>query len=835
MNTSKNPYRLARTVLPRAYRIFLTPDIDAATFAGRVEIDVDVVEPVRSITLHAKDLDLGAMTVSVGGATHRSGPVSHDATYQTATFGFDDAVPAGEATLEIAFTGILNDQLTGFYRSTFTDAEGTAHTIATTQFEHSDARQAFPCFDEPSFKATFQVNLTVPSHLATYSNTAEVARIDLGNGQKTVSYAPTMKMSTYLVAFVIGPFEETAAVDVLGTPLRVVYPVGKGHLVDLAMEAGVFALTFFSRYFDIPYPGDKLDMIAIPDFAFGAMENLGCITYRETALLVNAETASLAEKQRVAEVVAHEMAHMWFGDLVTMEWWEGIWLNEAFATFMEVLCTDAFRPQWKMWVDFGIQRDMALQIDGLHSTRPIEYEVISPDDIRGMFDVLTYEKGGSVLRMLEQYLGENVFRDGIRHYLRKHSYANTVTTDLWDALEEVSGQPVRALMNTFILQGGHPVVSLADSTISQSPFAYGPRHGESAIGETWIVPVLTRSLAGGAPSRHLLEDTPLAVTDAAPVVLNAGGSGVYRSRYASADLAVLAGRLGELDELERATLVADSWALLFAGQITWGDFLAVARGMGTQNEPAPWTTIATAMDFASRAVTDEQRGRLTRIVHDLFAPQFARLGWEPQAGEDERTGQLRGVILGTLGTLGADEAVRAEARRRFEAGPLEGDLARSILRVVADEGRSGDYAFFLERRRNATTPQEEQRYLFALADFPVTALALDAAEKCFSEFRSQDAAIELGLLSRNRVTGPDVWRYVVSRWDDVMNDFPPNYRGRVASGVGTFIADDAFADEVAAFHASHSVGGEQRHVDQQVERLRVGLAFRDALRANFEG
>jgi puromycin-sensitive aminopeptidase len=835
MNTSNNPYRLARTVVPRAYRIFLTPDIDAATFTGRVEIDVEVRAALREVTLHAKDLELGAASLRSSGATYRSGQARLDATYQTATFVFDEEIPAGDATMEIAFTGILNDQLTGFYRSTFTDSSGTTHTIATTQFEHSDARQAFPCFDEPSFKATFQVNLTVPAHLATYSNTAEVANVDLGNGQKTVSYAPTMKMSSYLVAFVIGPFEETEAVDVLGTPLRVVYPVGKGHLASLAMEAGQFALAFFSEYFDIPYPGDKLDMIAIPDFAFGAMENLGCITYRETALLVDEHSASLAEKQRVAEVVAHEMAHMWFGDLVTMEWWEGIWLNEAFATFMEVLCTNAFRPQWKMWVDFGINRDMALQVDGLHTTRPIEYEVISPDDIRGMFDVLTYEKGGSVLRMLEQYLGEEVFRDGIRHYLTKHSYANTVTTDLWDALEEVSGQPVRALMNSFILQGGHPLVSLEGTTLTQEPFAYGPASGESAIGETWVVPVLTRSLGETHTSRHLLQGSPVAVSDVAPVVVNAGGSGVYRTRYASNDLATLAARLGELDELERATLVADSWALLFAGKITWADFLAVARGMGEQNEPAPWTTIATAMDFANRALTDEQRPRLAGIVHELFAPAFARLGWEPTAGEDERTGQLRGVLLGTLGTLGADEAVRAEARRRFEAGPLEGDLARSILRVVAHEGRSGDYAFFLERRRNAATPQEEQRYLWGLADFPVVALGLDAAEKCFSEFRNQDAAIELGLLSRNRVSGPDVWRYLVSRWDDVMNDFPPNYRGRVATGVPTFIADDAFAAEVTAFHASHSVGGEQRQVDQQVERLHVGLTFRDALRAQFEG
>ena len=443
MSPVSNPYRLDRNVVPSAYRIFLTPDLDAATFAGRVEIDVIINEAASAFTLHAIELTLGAASVSSDGTTCRSTEPTFDETYETATFAFDDALPSGAATIEIAFTGILNDQLHGFYRSTFNDASGTTHTIATTQFEHSDARRAFPCWDEPSFKATYQVNLTVPSHLAAYSNSPEISNTDLGNGQRTVSYAPTMKMSTYLVAFIVGPFEETAPLDVNGTPLRIVYPIGKGHLTELALESGAFALRFFAEYFDIPYPGDKLDMVAIPDFAFGAMENLGCITYRETALLVDPASASLAEMQRVATVVAHEIAHMWFGDLVTMEWWEGIWLNEAFATFMEVLCTNALRPQWKMWVGFGVDRDAALQIDGLHSTRPIEYEVISPDDTRGMFDILTYEKGGSVLRMLEQYLGEETYRDGIRHYLRKHSYANTVTTDLWDALEETSGQPVR--------------------------------------------------------------------------------------------------------------------------------------------------------------------------------------------------------------------------------------------------------------------------------------------------------------------------------------------------------------------------------------------------------
>jgi puromycin-sensitive aminopeptidase len=477
MSTTTNPYRLARTVVPSAYRIFLTPDLEAFTFAGRVEVDVIINESVTELTLHAIELELGAATLSADGTSYRSLEHRFDETYETVTFVFDRELPAGPAVLEIAFDGILNDQLHGFYRSTFTDSDGVAHTIATTQLEHSDARRAFPCWDEPAFKATYQINLTIPSHLAVYSNSPIATDTDLGNGQRNVSFAPTMKMSTYLVAFIIGPFDETPSLDVDGVPLRVVYPIGKGHLADFALEAGAFALRFFSNYFNIPYPGDKLDMVAIPDFAAGAMENLGCITYRENALLVDPAEASVSELERVAEVIAHEIAHMWFGDLVTMEWWEGIWLNEAFATFMQVLCTNAFRPQWKMWVSFGTDRDAALQIDGLHSTRPIEYEVISPDDTRGMFDVLTYEKGGSVLRMLEQYLGEETFRDGIRHYLTKHSYANTVTTDLWDALEEISKQPVRDVMNTWILQGGHPLVTLRNGELTQQPFAYGKAKG----------------------------------------------------------------------------------------------------------------------------------------------------------------------------------------------------------------------------------------------------------------------------------------------------------------------------------------------------------------------
>ncbi|MCU1362311.1 MAG: putative aminopeptidase [Acidimicrobiaceae bacterium] len=834
MTESSNPYRLARTVVPSAYRIFLTPDLEKATFAGRVEVDIEITETMSEMTLHALDLELGAATVSSDGTSYRSLEHRWDETYQTVTFVFDRDLPPGPAVFEIAFDGVLNDKLVGFYRSTFVDDQGTTHVIATTQFEETDARRAFPCWDEPIFKATYQVNLTIPSHLAAYSNSPLDVNTDLGNGQRSLSFKPTMKMSTYLVAFVIGPFEETPAVDVDGVPLRVVTPIGKLHLTDLALEAGVFGLRWFSEYFGIPYPGEKLDMIAIPDFAAGAMENLGCITYRETALLVDPATSSQAEIQRVAEVVHHEIAHMWFGDLVTMEWWQGIWLNEAFATFMQLLCTNAFRPTWRVWVTQNTFRNLALQVDGLDSTRPIEYEVISPADTHAMFDLLTYEKGGSTLRMLEQYLGEDVFRDGVRLYLRKHSYANTVTTDLWDALEENSGQPVREMMNTWILQGGVPLVTLEKGQLSQQPFRYGPAKSPSAIGDHWLIPALTRSLDGGEPSRHLLNDEALTVSDPAPVVLNAGGWGVFRSRYGNAELTALSPRVSELEEIERATLLADSWAALFAGSIAWSDFFEVARGLGHQDEPNPWEFVATAFDMAKRALNETQREILRTQLRELFEPQLARLGWDAKDSDGELTPQLRAVVIGALGGFGEDEAVRAEAIRRYEAGALEGDLAQPILRVVATQDRPRDYEAFLEHYRRAATPQEQMRYLIALGSFNEERVALDAAEKAFSEFRTQDAPLVLSIWARNEVTGPAVWRYMTSRWDEATARFPVNSHARLAGGVTTFINDQALADEAEAFHRAHPVsGGYPMNVNQQLELMRVGIAFAASMRQQF--
>jgi puromycin-sensitive aminopeptidase len=830
---TRNPYRLPVNVVPSNYRLELTPDLEAATFSGTVTVKLDILEITSEVHFNAVELDLDEVHVTGADGKKVSGVATLDANAQCATLKLETPLPVGPGTLEVSFRGTLNDQLQGFYRSSFVDTDGVAQTIATTQFEETDARRAFPCWDEPAFKATFDVTLNIPTSVAAYSNSPIAQDSTNDNGTRQVVFGTTMKMSTYLVAFIVGPFEETPSVDVLGTLLRVVYPKGKGDLASFALGVAVFALRFFSEYFDIPYPGDKLDLIAVPDFDAGAMENLGCVTYRESALLVDPETASLAELQRVAVTVAHELSHMWFGDLVTMEWWGGIWLNEAFATFMEVFCTNAYKPEWKMWGDFVIDRDSALQVDGLHSTRAIEYEVVSPADARGMFDVLTYQKGGSVLRMLEQYLGADVFRDGIRHYLRKHSYANTVTADLWDALEEISGHPVRDLMNTWILQGGYPVVTVDNGQLSQRPFEYGPATGQSAIGSSWLVPMLTRPLGGTELTRRLLADKALSVEMKEPMVLNAGGSGVYRTCYNATDLPAIVAHLRELDELERTTLIVDGWAALFAGQMSWSDFWSLAEGLGNQDEPASWGTIAMASDYASRALTDAQRPALRELVCELFGPQFARLGWGPKATDLARTPQLRGIVLGTLGTLGESQEIRTEALHRFDTNDLDGDLARAILRVVGAVNRPGDYEEFYERSRNGKNPQEELRFQYGLSTFSDQHIALDATEKCFSEIRSQDAPNVIALLTANRVSGPAVWRYVTSRWDEALARFPLNSQDRLGAGIPTFFSDVAFANEVAAFHTSHPLEGKQRIIEQNLEKLQVGLRFSSAVRDQF--
>jgi len=819
----KNPYRIDPVVVPRAYRLRLRPDLERSSFAGSVEIDVEVVEPVSTISLNAIELELGAATLRAGGRTWTSAATTMNEELETASFAFDGDLPLGLATLTISFTGVLNDQLRGFYRSTFEDGEGVTHVIATTQFASTDARRAFPCWDDPAVKATFQVTLDVPEQLATFANTRELSSTSLGDGHREVVFAESMVMSTYLVAFVVGAFEASPETPVAGTTLRVIYPIGNAHLIDWALEAAQHALEFFCAYFDIPYPGDKVDLIAIPDFAAGAMENLGLITFRQTDLLIDPATASIQELERVALVVNHELAHMWFGDLVTMQWWEGIWLNEAFATFMEAICTDHFRPEWQKWVRFHPSREMAFAVDAQHSTRSIEYRVVSPDECRGMFDVLTYIKGCAVLRMLEQFLGAETFRDGIRAYLRQHSYANAVTNDLWSALEAASGEPVGAIMDTWILQGGYPLLRVEGDTVRQVPFMYAPASGESAIGATWKVPMRLRSLDEGSETSQLLEGESATIPTTGVTIVNGGGWGFFRTTYASEQLLRLSTRLGELDALERAVLLADTWSSVLVGRSRFSDLFTLARGMAHFNEPSAWDVVGRGVALADRLLDEEGRVTLAAVVRTLYAPVFARLGWEPIDAESAQTSELRALVVGVLGHQGRDVDVIAEATRRFDAGQVSGDLADAIVSITLGRGRPGDGAVCDERRRNASSPQEEQRYLFASATSGERDVVLTAFERCFDEVRTQDAPYLIGALMRNRDVGGEVWRRYAPRQDEALERFPSMAYAGMVSGAASFV-DAQLATEVRGFHEANPLPVGQQQVLQILDLMDVNVA-----------
>lgn len=846
---SPERYRLPRTVIPSRYRLTLQPDLEKAAFEGTMVVEVDVVEAVEEIVVNA--LDLQVQEAWVEGAQGRiEASVSLDPELERCRLALSSKLNPGSHCLHARFRGVLNDKLVGFYRSSFTDESGEQHLLATTQMESTHARRAFPCWDEPDLKATFAVTLMVPDGLLALSNGAELpagggADRSLDSAKcRRVDFAETMRMSTYLVAFVIGPLEVSAPVQAAGTPLRVAYPPGKQNLTGFALESGSFALRFFSDYYGIGYPAGKLDLVAIPDFAFGAMENLGCITFRETALLVDPARATQRELQRVADVVHHEIAHMWFGDLVTMRWWNGLWLNEAFATFMEMKCTDAFRPRWKRWVDFGISRTAAFDVDALAGTRAIEFEVISPQDAEGMFDILTYEKGAAVLRMLEQFLGEQPFMEGVRHYLNTHAYGNTDTSDLWDSMEHATGQPVRRIMDGWIFRGGYPILeaalapegSSAVLRLSQHRFRYASWEPGELEDQKWAVPVLIRYGQGDVQrtGKILLEtrDGELEL-DFLPewVVVNAGATGFYRVRYSAGLLAGL-GRLGGwgLNPSERYQLVDDAYAAVLEGSSTAAAFLDFARSFADETDLSVWQRLTGAASFLDRIVEDAVRSGLQARLRSLVEPAFRKLGHQPTEGEEERERQLRGTLAEFLGTVAGDAHIAALARSLCQRnlkdpGSVEASLAAASIAVVAYHGQAGDFEVFWRCYQQEQNPQLAIRFLFALASFRDPALAQRMLELSITQVRTQDAPYLLGRALANLITAGQVWDFIERHWNELLGRFPANGAVRMLEGIKTF-TDHALAARVQAFFRDHDVPQGDRTLNQHLERMWVSVSLK---------
>jgi len=832
-----DPFRLPRHVVPRRYEVHLEPDLADATFSGRVLIEVTVEATTRLIALNAKELEISSVHVDGAIAVH-----ALDVESERLVIGTTQDVPTGTTMIDISFTGRLNDKLRGFYRSTFRGDDGTEHVIAASQMQSTDCRRAFPCFDEPDFKAVFAVTIaSEPDHLA-ISNGPEIERtlveID-GRTKSLVRFADTMPMSTYLVAFVVGPLEATPTVDVGGVPLRLVHVPGKSHLTAFGLDVGARSLQWFVDYYGIPYPDAKIDMVALPDFAAGAMENVGCITYRESLLLVDPATSTQSEQQLVADVVSHELAHMWFGDLVTMKWWNGIWLNEAFATFMEVAAGAAYRRDWDRWTTFSLDRTAAFDTDSLANTRPIEFEVRSPDDCEGMFDVLTYEKGGAILRMLEQFLGETRFRDGIRHYLRTHSYANTETSDLWDAIESVvesdgGGEPVRALMDSWIWQPGYPLVGARidgdDLVLTQQRFGFDPSVPSDQI---WLVPVHVRTSDG--TTKHLLTGTELRIPLSdpnAPVVVNAEGHGFYRVDYSPELLARLSHDVvAGMNTVERYNLVDDAWNAVVAGRLSAIDYLTLISDFADERELAVWQAISIGLRGLTRVVPESHQEKLKARVRTLVSDAVLEIGWDPRPNDDDLRSKLRGLLVTLLAVNGGDDEARVRCRSIFDRSVVDSsdvhpELAAAATAVVASTGDAVDYGRFRDLFRSAATPQEQLRYLYALADFDDAELILETCRFALSvEVKSQNAPFVLARAMQNRRHGDVAWRFVRENWTHANTTFPVNTIIRMVQPVAALNTPEKGA-EVGAFFAEHPIPQSAKTLDQVLERQQVNIALR---------
>src|SRR5882724_8436932 len=592
MPTAPHPsrFRLPADVRPTGYDLHLEPDLEGGAFRGEVRIALRLARPRAEIVLHAADLAIERATAHSAGR-EMPARVRLARADETAVLRFPRPLAAGEATLALRFSGRLNQHLRGLYTAS---ADGSRY--AFSQCEAADARRILPCFDEPAFKARFRVAVTVRDGETAVSN-GPVEREEPVPGGRVVRFAETPPLSTYLLALAVGRLEASAPRHLGPVPIRVWHVPGKGQLTAFALEAAAEALARLQDYFDIPYPYRKLDLVAVPDFEAGAMENAGAVFFRETLLLLDPATASLSERKRAAEVIAHELAHMWYGDLVTMAWWDDLWLNEAFATWMAYRVVDDWRPEWRLWQGFEHDRGGALALDALASTHPIYATVKSVAQATENFDAITYEKGAAVVRMIEHYLGETSFRDGVRIYMSRHREGNAVARDLWRALEEASKREVERVAQAWIEKPGFPLVSIRRAanrqlSVRQERFFSDPKISASLRRSRWPVPLVVKHEANGngQVERFLVDKASAPVRLASrktPQWLfgNASAGGFYRVLHEPADHAALVANLETaLNPVERLALAGDQWALVRAARVKIESFLDVADALGGETD-----------------------------------------------------------------------------------------------------------------------------------------------------------------------------------------------------------------------------------------------------------
>ena len=880
--------RLPTDVQPDHYDLTLVPDFGTRTFQGHALISVTVKKSVDAIHLNALDLTFlmddqgkprimattgvqGTSSASVQQAT----AVELDKPQQRAVFSFAQPLSAGRYMLSIYYTGVLNDNLCGFYYSSYKQPDGQLSNIAVTQFEATDARRAVPCWDEPAIKARFTVTLVVPATHTAISNmpiehmqvitthqhhqplTVGTAELKLPVGSRLYTYYPSPIMSTYLLAFIVGEFEYLSAFTKRGVEVRVYTPIGKVALGKFSLDVSVKCLDFYETLFGSHYPLPKVDVIAIPDFAAGAMENWGAITYREIAVLIDPATSSLAVKQRAARTVCHELAHMWFGNLVTMEWWTYLWLNEGFARFIEHLAVDQIFPEWKIWEGFvGDVIGQALNLDALESSHPIEVPVVHPDQINEIFDTISYAKGASCIRMLSSAVGMDAFVQGLQAYLKKHAYQNTVSADLWKSLTQSSGTDVATLMKTWLGEVGYPVVTIEETSqasdgkrvlkLKQERFlASGEQiQGHAAV---WSIPlsigIVTANNKQVQVIQHIFSKASDELTITAPAAaalkFNYLQTGFYRVQYSAPLLSSLSSVLLQLSPEDRLGLQRDTFSLSLAGRVPISAALDIITAL-TKAEESNYAVISSFSASLSYLTTlhAEQMyfPQFQQFIRTLYTPAYKKLGWNAAAGEDSLTALYRSLVIGQMGTAGDAEVIN-EAKSRLTAyvedetkHPIAGDLRAPIYAIAIKYGGWKEREQLLTLYRRSESAEEKTRVLHSIGG-----VGRDSpdADKCIkaniewalsNDVRLGDSPYIIGSIAKNAAGRAAVWHHLTTNWDTIIPRYTKGQNFILASLLSGLLSNhktSAAVDEWEQWLSAHPIPSADRALQQTAESVRL--------------
>ena len=822
--------RLPEAAVPENYKLSFTPDLDKATFEGDETISIRVLMPTSEITLNAADIDFHEVTITSGGATQKASG-TYEKEKEMVVLTVAKSLPAGPATIHITYSGILNSEMRGFYLGK--DEQGRKY--AATQFESTDARRAFPSFDEPAYKATFDISTVAGNGQVAISNAKVISDTPGPGDRHTVRFATSPKMSSYLAALVVGNFEYIEG-EADGIPIRVYTTPGKKEMGKFALETAEHVLSYYDKYFSIKYPYGKLDLIGIPDFSAGAMENAGCITFREVLLEIDEKQGSVDLKKTIASVVAHEMAHQWFGDLVTMKWWDDIWLNEGFATWMSSKPIQAWKPEWNFNLDDVSNTGGTLNTDSLANTRPIHQAAETPAQIQELFDGIAYGKAAAVLRMLEAYLGEQTFQAGVNAYIQKHQYANATEADFWDAQTKTSKKPVDQIMPTFVKQAGVPIIDVksqcsgASTTVSveQRRYFYDRVKFEAANDQLWKVPLCMKSSTGAEKCELLAKKEATFTLPGCStwVLANAGATGYYRAGYQPDAVRALANDAeSKLSPAERIALQTDIWASVRVGREPVGDYLALAQGLGSDRNRAVMDDVLGRLDFIGRyLVTESDRESYRAWMRGYLAPMLKDVGWDAKPGESDEQRPLRSRLFSAAGYDARDPEVLANARKLADKAlddpsSVDRQIAGGAMALAALNGGEDFYDRLMTALKNPKSPEEFYMYLFTLPQFSDPKLLQRTLDYALSpDVRSQDA---LGVIS-SVMSNPEgqklAWDFVLAHWDAVQKVGGPFASGRIVGSTSSF-CDAHMRDQVVEFFAAHKVEAAERTYRQSIERI----------------